>query len=78
MLKKLALEAVCLGLSVISLHAASLASDNAANYGTTANWTNGSNLGTGFGAWTITDGDGGHYIGGTGLGANTFGLSTGL
>ncbi len=74
MLQKLALGIVCLSLSVAGLHAAAPASDNAANYGTTATWTTGSNLGNGFGPWTITDGDGGHYIGATGLGGSTFGL----
>lgn len=74
MLKKFTLGIVCLGLSAVALHAAAPAGDNAANYGSTANWTVGSNLGFGFAAWGITDGDGGHYIGGTGLGANTFGL----
>ena len=48
--------------------------DAASNYANTAAWSTGSNGGTGFGTWTITDGDGGHYIGGTGLGSNTFGL----
>jgi hypothetical protein len=33
-----------------------IASDNAANYGTSGNWTNGSNRGTGFGAWVISNG----------------------
>lgn len=57
-----------------TLQAANPAADNASNYANTAAWTTGSNGGTGFGSWTITDGDGGHYIGGTGLGARTFGL----
>ena len=74
MFKKISLGIVTLALSALIAQASSPASDNAANYGTTANWTTGSNLGTGFGPWTLTDGDGGHYIGGTGLGGNTFGL----
>jgi len=48
--------------------------DTSSNYANTAAWTTGSNGGTGFGAWTLTDGDGGHYIGSTGLGSSTFGL----
>jgi hypothetical protein len=48
------------------------ASDNSTNYG--GGWTNGSNGGSGFGAWTINDGDGGHYIGGTGLSGSSFGI----
>jgi hypothetical protein len=59
-------------LAATGAFGASVASDNASNYGVT--WNSGDNLGFGFGAWTINDGDGGHYIGGTGLGANTFGL----
>ena len=50
------------------------ASDNSGNYANTAAWSTGSNGGSGFGTWTITDGDGGHYIGGTGLGGSTFGI----
>jgi hypothetical protein len=60
------------GLAVTGAFGASVASDNSSNYGGT--WTDRSNGGFGFGAWTINDGDGGHYIGSTGLGANTFGL----
>ena len=74
MLRTLALGLVTLTLSAASLYAAAPASDSAANYADTAAWFTGSNGGTGFGAWTITDGDGGHYIGATGLGARTFGL----
>jgi hypothetical protein len=50
------------------------ASDNSANAAYSDGWQNGDNGGTGFGAWTLTDGDGGHYVGATGLGASTFGL----
>jgi len=71
-MKKLALVLMAMGLAVGSVSAALPAMDNASNYGGT--WNTGSNGGTGFGAWTINDGDGGHYIGATGLGSNTFGL----
>ena len=70
-MKKIALVLMAVSLGATGAFAATLATDNAGNYGS---WTTGSNGGTGFGAWTITDGDGGHYIGGTGLGSNTFGL----
>lgn len=52
------------------------ASDNASNspYQPGNSWNNSDNGGTGFGAWTLTDGDGGHYVGATGLGGTTFGL----
>ena len=63
---------MALSLAAGSTFAALEGMDNASNYGGT--WNSGSNGGTGFGAWTINDGDGGHYIGSTGLGANTFGL----
>ena len=61
--------------------AATNASDNASSY-TTATWTNGANLGTGFGAWTLsttTPGSGfaGRYIGNTALGDPAFGLFAG-
>ncbi len=59
-------------LGITGAFAADGASDNSGNYG--GGWNTGSNGGIGFGAWTINDGDGGHYIGGTGLGGNTFGL----
>lgn len=46
---------------------AQIASDNAGNYGTSGNWTNGSNRGSGFGAWTFSStngtGAGGVFIG---------------
>ena len=71
-MKKIALVLMAIGLATTGAFAALGANDNASNYG--GGWTSGSNGGTGFGSWTITDGDGGHYIGGTGLGANTFGL----
>jgi hypothetical protein len=73
MIKKLALTLTSFAV-IATLNAANPASDNASNYANTAAWTTGSNGGSGFGPWTLTDGDGGHYIGTTGLGANTFGL----
>ncbi|MDY0078929.1 MAG: S8 family serine peptidase, partial [Bacteroidales bacterium] len=52
------------------------AADNAGNYG--GNWTDGSNQGSGFGAWEFLPGTGGgNYIGGTGLGDPTFGIYSG-
>jgi hypothetical protein len=61
---------------------AQIASDNAGNYGGT--WTNGSNGGTGFGAWAITaspgNGFAGNFIGNptsasiVGMGTQAFGL----
>ncbi|HJT82695.1 MAG TPA: PEP-CTERM sorting domain-containing protein [Chthoniobacterales bacterium] len=75
MIKQLTSALFCTALIATSAFAAAPAADNSGNYPNgTADWFTGSNGGTGFGAWTITDGDGGHYIGGTGLGANTFGL----
>ncbi len=70
-MKKLALVLMAVTLAATGAFAATQASDNSSNYGS---WTNGSNGGTGFGAWTLNDGDGSHYIGGTGLGPSTFGL----
>jgi hypothetical protein len=55
--------------------------DNASNYG--ASWTNSSNLGTGFGAWSLSAGaNSGSFLGNpsnngmgtTGIGTNAFGL----
>ncbi len=71
-MKKLSLLLIAMALAATGAFAATEGTDNASNYGGT--WTNGSNGGSGFGAWAITDGDGGHYIGATGLGSNTFGL----
>lgn len=52
------------------------AADNAGNYG--GGWTDGSNQGSGFGAWEFLPGaGGGNYIGGTGLGDPTFGIYSG-
>jgi hypothetical protein len=75
MMKKFTAGIVSLGLMTIGAFAANNASDNASttNYpgGT---WNTSTNGGSGFGAWAITDGDGGHYIGSTGLSSNSFGL----
>jgi Putative Ig domain len=54
--------------ALLALAAASTAfaqgSDNAANYGTSGNWTNSSNRGTGFGAWNLFGtGTHGHFLG---------------
>ena len=48
------------------------AADNAGNYG--GGWSNGDNSGTGFGTWSIASDGGGHYVGGTGQAATSFGL----
>src|SRR5207302_8682953 len=73
-------------LSLTLMAGAALASTNAsdnasaANYPSgTASWTTGSNGGTGFGLWTITaSGGGGHFIGATGESENpSFGLFAG-
>ncbi|PIX12664.1 MAG: hypothetical protein COZ74_10340, partial [Flavobacteriaceae bacterium CG_4_8_14_3_um_filter_31_8] len=50
------------------------ATDKSVNYGGT--WTDGSNLGTGFGSWVLTKSatNSGFYIGGTGQGDPSFGL----
>ncbi len=52
-----------------------IAQDDASNY---ASWSSGDNQGFGFGSWTLTNGGGGgHYLGSTGLGSNTFGIYAG-
>lgn len=71
-MKKIALILAGASLAVTSAFGASVAGDNSSNYGGV--WNSGDNLGFGFGAWTINNGDGGHYIGSTGLGGSTFGL----
>ena len=68
--------------SVSSLHAATIFTDNAGNYG--GIWTNGSNGGTGFGAWTLTASGGTGFAGTftgnpadasiTGMSSTSFGL----
>ncbi|MEY2536457.1 MAG: hypothetical protein QOG67_197 [Verrucomicrobiota bacterium] len=75
MFKNIALI-VSLGFVNAVAFAATPASDNSANavYHDGNGWANGDNGGTGFGAWVLTDGDGGHYVGATGLGTSTFGL----
>lgn len=76
MLKKIALGIVCAGLAAASVQAAAPAADQRANYGGT--WDNTTNFGVGFGNWSFTTGGSGtatHYLGGTGLGPSTFGLS---
>ena len=52
-----------LAFAINSIHAAALASDDAANYAS-GTWISGSNLGTGFGAWALTNGtNAGFFIG---------------
>ena len=73
MSKNLILAAGVLALMPFSSFSQTLL-DVASNY-TSASWTNGSDQGTGFGAWSLSNtGGGGRYVGGTGLGANTFGI----
>ncbi|MCO5266737.1 MAG: T9SS type A sorting domain-containing protein, partial [Lentimicrobium sp.] len=51
------------------------AHDNASNY---SSWVNTSDEGCGFGAWSLSSGgSGGSYLGGTALGAPTFGIYSG-
>jgi len=62
--------------------AANNASDNASNAAYSDGWTTGDNGGVGFGAWTLTSnlpsgGFSGSYVGGTALGANSFGIYSG-
>ena len=68
--------ACALALSAVSTsHAATLAFDTASNSAYSGGWSNGSNGGTGFGAWSLSSANGGgNYLGGTGLGATTFGI----
>jgi len=74
---------VCLLSSVAVLaagkvHAAALASDTASNTAYDDGWQAGDNGGTGFGVWSFsTSGNGGSYLGATGLGDPTFGLFAG-
>jgi hypothetical protein len=76
MITKSALGLTILAIATAGAFAANPASDNSSDpvYHDGNGWATGDNGGTGFGAWTITDGDGGHYVGTTGLGASTFGL----
>jgi hypothetical protein len=76
-MKKL-LAAAVMALSFCSIAlCATVASDNASNAAYSDGWATGDNGGTGFGTWTLTQSGGGNkgsYIGGTALGATTFGL----
>jgi hypothetical protein len=86
MIKKLALGIVSLGLMAGAALAATNGTDNAANYG--GGWTDGSNGGTGFGAWDLTNNnnDGstlfaGYFLGDSTAGSgdiNTSGVSFGI
>jgi hypothetical protein len=66
-MKKILLSAITAAAFAIAPNSyALLASDSANNY-TTATWTNGANLGTGFGAWALSSGNGtggfgGYYV----------------
>jgi hypothetical protein len=71
-MKKIVSILAAVSLAATGAFGAIAASENASNCG--GNWNNGDNFGLGLGAWTINNGDGGHYIGRTGLGANTFGV----
>lgn len=65
-------------LLVSPAFAANVASDNASNAAYSDGWQTNDNGGTGFGAWTLsTGGSGGHYIGTTGQGTDSFGLFSG-
>jgi hypothetical protein len=85
MMKKLALGIVSLGVMTIGAYAASNASDNAANAAYSGGWANGSNGGSGFGAWALSAGtNSGFFIGdsttnagGTSGGINTSGKAFG-
>jgi hypothetical protein len=85
MKKFLLIPALALGLAV-GAHAATVASDVASNPAYSGGWGNGTNGGSGFSVWTITnnDGDGnfaGSFIGDSTVGAgniNTGGSSFGL
>ena len=70
-MKKLFLiSAVAWGISAAA-NAAPIASDNASNYG--GSWADGSNAGTGFLAWSITNNNGGGNFAGNFLGDSTAG-----
>jgi hypothetical protein len=78
LLKILVLFSVLLSLTTTN---AQVFSDNATNYG--GNWTNGSNQGTGFGAWSLSAGsNSGSFIGNpsnngmgtSGIGTTAFGM----
>jgi hypothetical protein len=83
-LMKKTLFAAIASIAISSGALALEASDNGANYGSSANWTNGSNLGTGFGAWAFNNfqgsGGSGEFIGDpssagiSGMSATSFGF----
>lgn len=64
-----AIAAIGIALVASSARATTIASDNAGNY-SVSGWTNGSNGGTGFGAWSLS------ASGGTGAGGNFVGNPT--
>jgi hypothetical protein len=73
-LGRLLLAAVATAAIVSNSFAATIASDNASNAAYSDGWVTGDNGGTGFGAWTLTNSNGGSYVGGTGQGDPSFGL----
>jgi hypothetical protein len=81
-MKKILTAAVMTAALSSGALAANNASDVGSNY-TTATWTNGANLGTGFGSWTLTtsglgtNGFAGSYIGSTAIGDPAFGIYSG-
>lgn len=70
-MKNLLLPIVCAAIAFALPAQAQIVSDNAGNYNGT--WTNGSNGGTGFLAWTINNNDGGGNFAGTFIGDSTAG-----
>lgn len=66
-----------LSLSLITVQAATPASDTAADSAYDAGWADGSNGGTGFGAWQLTSGEGGGHFTGASTG-NAGGSSDGI
>lgn len=71
MKRLLLIPALALGASPAAHAVTVIASDNASNYG--GSWTNGSDGGTGFGAWTISSNNGGVNFAGNFLGDSTAG-----
>jgi hypothetical protein len=86
MIKKIALSITLAGLTTAAGFGATAGTDDASNYG--GSWTNGSNGGTGFAAWDLTNNnnDGttlfaGYFLGDSTLGTgniNTSGVSFGI
>jgi hypothetical protein len=80
-MKKILLSSLAAAaFAVVTLNAQIIASDVASNY-TSATWTNGANLGTGFDAWSFNNNPGsgfaGNFIGSaSALGTNTTSLNT--